>query len=107
MRVMQDTTKSKLTLVQAVRLIKDTEKLFDRAANAWTRGSNSGNGEKYKADQARCQKLRKEAEALLAPFGIACDYPGLYPSFRVYGYDHYTVLSALSEVLEVKVKEVA
>jgi hypothetical protein len=90
----------KMTLMEATALVKRAENLFERAAQAWVRGNNSGNGAKLEAGEKRCDKLRGEAEELLKPLGIKCDYPGLYPSFSVKGFGHHSVLSAVSAALE-------
>jgi hypothetical protein len=79
-----------------VVISENAEKLFTKAADAWTRGNNSGHNAMLAAACARCDSLRNQAEALLAPFGIECDYPGLYPSFKVGGFDYHSVQSALS-----------
>lgn len=92
--------KKKMTVVQAVFLAKQCDQLFNRAANAWTRGSNSGDNLTVSRENARCQKLRDKAEALLAPLRIEVDYPGLYPSFKVKGYTEHSTLNAVSAALD-------
>lgn len=90
----------KLNTVQPMILSEKVEKLFDRAAKAWVNGNNSGNSVALRRGEARCDKLRAEAEALLAPLGIKCDYPGLYPSFTVKGFAEYSVINAVSAALD-------
>jgi hypothetical protein len=90
----------KLTVVQAAFLAEKCEKLFERAAQAWVSGNNSGDNAYNKRAVVRCDKFRTEAEALLKPYGIEVDYPGLYPSFKVKGFEEHTVLSALSAALD-------
>ena len=94
--------KSKLTVAQAVFLADKCESLFNRAARAWVNGNNSGNMTAMKRGDRRCAKLRKEAEQLLAPFGIIVDYPGLYPSFTVNGFEEHSTIHAISAALEKK-----
>jgi hypothetical protein len=93
-----------MTLIEANKLVRDCDRLFRLAALAWERGNNSGNSELHAKGCARCDKLRSEAEVLLAPLGIEVDYPGLAPSFKVRGYCHYTTESAVSAALEPKKK---
>ncbi len=92
--------KTKLTVIQAVFMAEKCDKLFEQAARAWVRGNDSGNDQTYKTALAKVQRLRDEAEALLAPLGIGIDYPGLYPSFKVNGFSEHTTLAAISAALE-------
>ena len=92
--------KTKLTLLEINAIAKKANRLFNRAANAWVRGNNSGNPEMLKRCEMRCDTIRREAEELLAPFKILCDYPGLYPSLTVKGAGHHSVESAISAALE-------
>lgn len=85
---------------QAHALIERADKLFRRAALTWERGNNNASIPGYYAKcMKRCEKLRNEAEALLSPLGIKCDYPGLYPSFKVNGYDEHSTQNAVSAAL--------
>jgi hypothetical protein len=93
--------KSKITLQQANAIIDRAESLFQRAARAWERGNNSRDGAALERGNRQCDQMRAQAEELLKPFGIAVDYPGLYPSFTVAGYSYHTTESALSAALEV------
>jgi hypothetical protein len=92
----------KLTYLQTTALVKKADSLFNRAANAWIHGNNSGSNEIVKQDNAKCDRLRREAETLLKPLGIVVDYPGLYPSFTVRGYEYHSTASAVSAALEPK-----
>lgn len=68
-------------------------KLFNESAKAWERGNASGNS----AIAALCndeeRTLARKAEAIIKDKcpGVAVDYPGLYPAFKVNGYDEYTI----------------
>jgi len=99
----------KTTLNQLISTIENAERLFDQAAKAWVRGNNSGNTDTLSSCQDKTDRLRAEGEALLKPFGIECDYPGLYPSFKVNGYDEHSIQSAISaavgEIFVVTPKE--
>jgi len=85
---------------QAHALIEQADKLFRRAALAWERCNNNASVPgAYANGMKQCDKLRSQAEALLAPLGIECDYPGLYPSFKVNGYDEHSTQNAVSSAL--------
>lgn len=88
------------TLLQANAIVCQADRLFELAARAWTRGNNSGNNETMRRCNALCDQYRAQAEALLAPLGVAVDYPGLYPSFTVAGYSYHSTESAVSAALE-------
>jgi len=92
--------KPSLTLLQAKCLADDADRLFERAAQAWVRGNNSGDSIMLARCDRRCDALRRQAESLLKPLGIVVDYPGLYPSFTVGGFGHHSTLSAVSAALE-------
>ena len=92
----------RMTTVQAVALADRADRLFRRAALAWERGNNSGNGAALKLGEDQCEKLRNQAEALLKPLGIVVDYPGLYPSFTVRGFAEHSTIAAVSAALERK-----
>jgi hypothetical protein len=84
-------------------LVEKAEKLFQGSASAWERANNNAHDAAYyKRSMVRHDKLRADAEALLAPLGIEVDYPGLYPSFKVGGYDYYATKSAVRAALNLK-----
>ncbi len=91
-----------MTLQLANHTIRQADRLFERAAQAWIRGNNSGNNDTMKRCNALCERYRNRAEALLTPLGIEVDYPGLYPSFKVAGFEHHSTESAVSAALEAK-----
>jgi hypothetical protein len=92
--------KNKMTVMEAGQLADKCEKLFQRAALAWERGNNSGSSLALDRGNGLCDKYRTQAEALLKPLGIVCDYPGLYPSFKTRGgFTEYACLSAISRAL--------
>ncbi len=91
-----------MTLQLANHTIRQADRLFERAARAWTRGNNSGSSDTMKRMNALCERYRNEAEALLTPLGIVVDYPGLYPSFTVGGFSYHSTESAVSAALEAK-----
>jgi hypothetical protein len=86
---------ARLTHAQAVALAKEAEGLFNRAAQAWIRGNNSGNSEYLEHSSKACDKLRAKGQTLLDPHGITADFPGLYPVFEVAGRQYHTILDAL------------
>ncbi len=90
------------TLVQANRLVRDADALFERAARAWVRGNNSGDSDINRRCVKQCDDYRRKAEALLTPLGIEVDYPGLYPSFKVNGFEEHSTESAVSAAIKVK-----
>jgi uncharacterized protein YlaN (UPF0358 family) len=65
------------------------DKLFHRAADAWSRGNNSGSAETMTRCDKQCDQLRREAEQVLQLWGVKVDYPGLYPCFE-WNERHYT-----------------
>jgi hypothetical protein len=89
----------KTTLNQLIAAIDRAENYFGCAAKAWETGNNSGDSETMRRAEARCDRLRRQGEEVLAPFGIECDCPGLYPSFAVNGFTYHSVQSALDAVV--------
>jgi hypothetical protein len=63
---------------------------FEKAARAWTRDNNSGKSEALAECEAECGRLRRQAESVLALWGVTADYPGLYPTFESGGHTHYS-----------------
>ena len=53
----------------------------------------------YAALERRERRYGDRAEALLAPLGIKCDWPGLYPSFTVMGFGYHDPESAVLAAL--------
>ena len=86
---------------EVASLIRRADAYFSLSVKAWERGNNSGNpkilAECVKEENRKAQK----GEALLKPFGIEIDWPGLYPSFKVNGFSEFTteaaVLSAIGQ----------
>jgi len=86
---------------QVRAFIGQVEAKFDAAAKAWERGNNSGDALVLRGQEARCDRIRHEAEAMLAPLGIKCTYPGLYPAFSVRGYDEHATSAAVLAALRL------
>ncbi len=68
---------------------------FKRAARAWGEGNNSGDNATMEQRDADCDRYRDGSARMLALLGIACDYPGLYPTFAVDGHTYYDALAAV------------
>lgn len=68
---------------------------FRHAAWTWERGNNSGNNRIREECDALCENYRARAEKIMTLFDVQVDYPGLYPSFKVNGFDHHSALSAI------------
>lgn len=79
------------------RLAKQLRTLFRDAADDWARGNNSGDPRLLERYTDSCDRLRKQAEGLLAHHQIDVDYPGLNPTFTVVstGREYRDVLEAL------------
>jgi hypothetical protein len=82
-------------------LIRRADAYFALSAKAWIRGNNSGNSKTLAECTREENRQAQNGEALLKPFGIETDWPGLYPSFKVNGFSEYTteaaVLSAIGQ----------
>lgn len=89
-----------MTVAEAVFLVNQCDRLFERAAKAWVRGNNSGNSKTMERCNTLCERLRRDAESVLTPLGIQVDYPGLYPSFVVHGFCEHSTLNAVSAALD-------
>lgn len=74
---------------QVRKLIEMADAKFELSAKAWEIGNNSGNPETLATMEKRHVRLASEGEAMLAPLGIKCDWPGLYPSFEINGHHEY------------------
>lgn len=83
------------------KLVRMAESAFTLAAKAGETGNNSGDNETMRLMNHRCDRKRAEAEAMLAPLGIKCSYPGLYPAFEVGGCTEYTVEAAVVAALKL------
>ncbi len=84
---------------QVRALIRRAEAKFRLSARAWEIGNNSGDSATLAAMTRRENRLAAEGAALLAPLGIACDWPGLYPSFKVNGYEEHSTENAILSAL--------
>lgn len=84
---------------QVTALIEAVEAKFKLAAKAWEQDNNSGSGDLLERMEARCDLLQRKAELLLAPLGIKCSYPGLYPYFNVSGHFEYSTEAAVLAAL--------
>jgi len=73
-------------------------RLIKQQANTWERGSNSGNPEYLATCNKRCDELQFVTDKILALFGIAADWGvGLYPTFKVNGYEVLDLTRAIRE----------
>ena len=84
---------------QVRKLIEMADAKFRLSAKAWEDGNNSGDSQIMADMTKRENRLAREGAALLAPLGIKCDWPGLYPSFQVKGYWEYNTQAAVLEAL--------
>lgn len=84
---------------QVRKLIEMADAKFRLSAKAWEDGNNSGNSEVLAAMSKRERRLAREGAAMLAPLGIKCDWPGLYPSFEINGAHEYTTENAVLTAL--------
>lgn len=76
-------------------LIRRAIAYFNLSAKAWERGNNSGNAKTLAECTKEENRQAQNGEALLKPFGIEIDWPGLYPSFKVNGFSEHSTESAV------------
>ncbi len=89
-----------LNRAQVASLIRRAEAYFKLSAQDWEARNDSSISKTARDTLERAeQRHAANGEMLLAPLGIKCDWPGLYPSFLVGGFWEYgtreAVLSAL------------
>lgn len=85
---------------QQVRsLIERADAKFRLSAKAWEKGNNSGSSTELATQTQRELRLAHEGAELLLPLGIECDWPGLYPSFVVKGYNEHSTEAAVLAAL--------
>ena len=82
------------------KIEKNVNSFFKMAANAWVNANNSGRNTPDK----RIDNLHDKAEKILEPFGVSCDYPGLYPSFKYKGYVFHCVESLFNEIFKIELR---
>lgn len=83
-----DETLAKLARKHPKAMAAAIARVFDRAADSWVEGNNSGNEQTNKEKQADCERLHRQAESVLELFGVECDYPGLYPCYKLDGREY-------------------
>ncbi len=69
---------------------------FERAADKWVEGNNSGDARRLEACNDECDNLRDQAEIVCAVLGLRVDYPGLYPTFMR---EHGTYYFSLNDII--------
>ena len=79
------------TITQIIQDFNKCDHLFEGAKRDWERGNNSGNSEILEKCYKTSEKKHEKAEAILKPYHIECDYPGLYPSFMFDGHCYYSL----------------
>lgn len=83
-------------------LIERADAYFKLSAKDWEASNERGhNAEYYEKCSKDEQTHGQNGAALLAPFGIKCDWPGLYPSFEVCGFHEYTTQQAVLAALKL------
>ncbi len=64
-------------------IIQRADAYFKLSKNAWERGNDGTRNEDYINRQTMAElDYAHKGESLLIPFGIKCQWPGLYPSFQ-------------------------
>ena len=86
--------------VKMLKLCARAESFWRAAALCWERFQDSEH-----ADFVRCQGEAEEIMRTLSP-RITCDYPGLYPAFKVDGKDCYSLSGAYGDTLIEKDRRV-
>lgn len=84
---------------QVRNLIEAADAKFRLSARAWEDGNNSGNAETLNTMNKQSSRLGSEGAALLAPLGITCTWPGLYPVFEVKGFTECSTKAAVVAAL--------
>ncbi len=69
---------------------------WERAANQWTAGNNSGNPETLRLMEAECDLTQATWARVCRLFGIIVQFPGLYPICIVKGRTYYSALQAIT-----------
>lgn len=99
-----------LSLNEAIALVKRCDRLFAASARAYER-ANDGSTPAAERQRftAKEHSLAQKGADLLAPLGISCDWPGLYPSFTVTltehgnaprAFDFHSTQSAVSAAMD-------
>jgi hypothetical protein len=90
-----------MTYLEAKRIDTTASRLFRLAVRAYERANQSNVSQDYIArNETMLDDYREQAEEMLALIGIGCDYPGLWPTFKVAGYEYHSLDSAISAALE-------
>lgn len=96
-RTLESQVRTAAALKPAI-VARSLARLFETAAQAWTRGNNSGDNPTMKAAQLNCDLLRERAERVLKLWSVRVDYPGLYPSFEWNGEHYYDTERLLRDI---------
>lgn len=96
----------KTTYAELCAIERKAQRHFRASANAWERSNDRDLTPAARAIAAKRELTEADkGAALLAPFGIACDWPGLFPSFKVAGFTYHDARSALSAAVgQIEVK---
>ena len=72
--------------------LKKAQRLFNRAANLWVK-SNNDSALNWEEMEAKRENAMDRAEALVKEVypTIEIDYPGLYPAFKLNGFNFYSL----------------
>lgn len=73
---------------------------FEIAAKALEDGNNSVDPALLHKGMENCRRYRASAEQVLALFAVEVEYPGLYPRFKVDGYDYFGTFAALKGAIK-------
>ncbi len=91
-----------LNRAHVAALIRRANAYFALSAEAYEQGTSSGHPDSFYIDCAKREKRNAaKGEALLAPLGIVCDWPGLNPSFTITatGNEEHTTAAAVLAAL--------
>lgn len=77
-------------------LIARADAMFEMSRRAWLKANDCGSDSKvYTLHTEREIRTANDGAALLAPLGISVEWPGLYPSFKVNGFEEHTTRAAV------------
>ena len=87
---------------QVQTLVNRADAYFRLSAKTWEARNTAGLAPaRYRYLEQRETALAANGEKLLAPLGIKCDWPGLYPSFAVRGFTEYATSAAVLSALKL------
>ena len=97
-----DTNEKQIAKPEIIRLVAEVSNLANASKRSWERANDRETPESVRPYYERKEnECADKIKLICDKFGIAIQWPGLYPSFKVNGYEEHSFENAILAALKL------